>query len=101
MFTHLDKAIVAAIMAILSILNLGFGWDFGVDEKLVTAIVTAAIPLVVYAWPNKKADGVRVDGKEVPLEQLPRQDKLVVENIAKGAAISIVRKSLIDRWLGR
>jgi hypothetical protein len=27
----------------------GFGWDFGVDKKLVTAIVTAAIPLVVFA----------------------------------------------------
>ncbi|WP_173087400.1 hypothetical protein [Devosia sp. 1635] len=100
MFTHLDKAIVAAIMAILSILNLGFGWDFGVDEKLVTAIVTAAIPLVVYAWPNKKEDGVRVNGTEVPLKSLPGREQLVVENIAKDAVIR-VRKSLIDRLLGR
>ena len=100
MFTQIDKAIVALIMSLLAILNLGFGWDFGVDEQLVTAIVTAAIPLVVYLWPNKRQDGVRVDGRTVLIEQLPPTVRNQVEAVARTVTRRAGR-SILDRILGR
>ena len=55
MFTSIDKAIVAAIMAVLGILQMGFGWELPwMNEQLVTALVMGLTPLVVYVFPNKK-----------------------------------------------
>ena len=53
MFTSFDKALVALVMALLSILNLKFGISLGLDEATVTAIIAALTPLFVYFWPNK------------------------------------------------
>lgn len=55
MFTTFDKALVALVMAALSILNLKFGINLGLDETTVTAIIAAITPLLVYLWPNKTA----------------------------------------------
>lgn len=53
MFTTFDKALVALIMSLLSLLNLVFGVDLGVSPEVVTAIVTAITPILVYLVPNK------------------------------------------------
>jgi hypothetical protein len=55
MFTTFDKALVALVMALLSILNLSFGIDIGLDEATVSAIIAALTPLAVYLWPNRAA----------------------------------------------
>jgi hypothetical protein len=55
MFTTFDKALVALSMALLSILNLSFGIDIGLDEATIGAIIAALTPLVVYVWPNRTA----------------------------------------------
>ena len=54
MFTTLDKALVALVMGVLSILNLLFGINIGLDPVVVTTIITALTPLFVYLVPNKK-----------------------------------------------
>ena len=53
MFTSLDKALVALIMAVLYILNYAFGIHFGLDETTVTTIVVAVTPVLVWLVPNK------------------------------------------------
>jgi hypothetical protein len=53
MFTSLDKAIVALVMAVISIANLAFGIDLGVSPELVSGVVAAATPLLVWLVPNK------------------------------------------------
>lgn len=55
MFTSFDKALVALVMAVLSILNLKFGINLGLDEATVAAIIAAITPFLVYLWPNKTA----------------------------------------------
>jgi hypothetical protein len=55
MFTTFDKALVALVMALLSLVNLGFGIDLGLDEATVGAIIAALTPLAVYLWPNRAA----------------------------------------------
>jgi len=55
MFTTFDKALVALIMALLSILNLVFGVDLGLDEATISALVATLTPLAVYLWPNRSA----------------------------------------------
>lgn len=54
MFTTMDKALAAVVMGILSILNLAFGWNLGLDPATVSGIIAALTPLVVYLIPNKK-----------------------------------------------
>lgn len=53
MFTTFDKALVAVVMGLLSIGSIVFGWDFGIDEKVVGGIIAALTPILVYLWPNK------------------------------------------------
>lgn len=53
MFTTFDKALVALIMGLLSLLNLVFGIDLGVSPEVVSAIVAAITPVLVYLVPNK------------------------------------------------
>ena len=55
MFTTFDKALVALTMALLSILNLAFGVDLGLDEATISALIAALTPLAVYLWPNRAA----------------------------------------------
>jgi hypothetical protein len=53
MFTSMDKAIVALIMGVLSILNLVWGINIGVSAETVSAIIAAVTPILVYLIPNK------------------------------------------------
>lgn len=53
MYTSLDKALVALIMAGASIGNLLFGEHWQVSEPYVTAVVAVATPILVYLVPNK------------------------------------------------
>ena len=53
MFTSFDKALVALVMAVLSIFSLKFGINFGLTEATVTGIIAALTPFFVYLWPNK------------------------------------------------
>lgn len=55
MFTTIDKALVALIMAVLFLLNHFFNVNFGLDESTVTSIVAVLTPILVWAIPNKKA----------------------------------------------
>lgn len=52
MYTGLDKALVALVMAIIGI--IGVLWKpLNVSPEVVTVIVTAITPLLVYLIPNK------------------------------------------------
>ena len=56
MFTSVDKAIVAFIMAAIWLINYFFGINLGwLTQDSVAAIVAALTPLIVWAVPNKKA----------------------------------------------
>jgi len=57
MFTSLDKALVALVMAVLAILNQAFGivTPSFLSETNVTMIIAALTPLLVYVIPNKAA----------------------------------------------
>lgn len=57
MFTTIDKAITALIMAILSILSFWHLLPFTVSDSTastVGAVIAALSPLFVYLVPNKK-----------------------------------------------
>ena len=53
MYTQLDKAIVAVVMGALSIMNLMFGINFGMDPAVISSIIAALTPVLVYWIPNK------------------------------------------------
>lgn len=53
MFTSMDKALVALLMGIISIINLQFGWNLGFDANFVSTLVAALTPFIVYWIPNK------------------------------------------------
>lgn len=53
MFTSIDKALVAIVMAVIYILNTYFGFHLGVSEQLLNTIVAIVTPLLVYLVPNK------------------------------------------------
>ena len=46
------KAIVALIMAILTILDQIFGVKFGISQEVVTVILAALTPILVWLIPN-------------------------------------------------
>jgi hypothetical protein len=56
MFTEWDKAIVAAIMGILSLISLWTGWgiDF-INEERIIALIAILTPIFVWLVPNKYA----------------------------------------------
>lgn len=54
MFTSIDKALVAMVMAVIFLINYFFGINLGwVTQDTVAAIVGALTPLLVWAVPNK------------------------------------------------
>lgn len=55
MFTSIDKALIAAVLAILSIVNLLWGIDlFGQHtEEVVGTVIAVLIPILVWAFPNR------------------------------------------------
>lgn len=55
MFTSIDKALTALVMALLFLLNSFFGISIGLDPDLINGIITALTPVLVWLVPNKKA----------------------------------------------
>lgn len=54
MFTSIDKALVALIMATISLINFFFGYDLGwISQDTVATIVGLLTPILVWAIPNK------------------------------------------------
>ena len=59
MFTSVDKALVAAIMGLLSIINILwgvdlFGWGVHTEQTLGT-IIAVLLPILVWLVPNARA----------------------------------------------
>ena len=53
MFTSLDKALAALVMAVMFVLNNFFGINLGIDETTVNTIIAAVTPFLVWLIPNK------------------------------------------------
>ena len=57
MLTHINenaKAIVAAIMAILVVVDQVFALKIGVSEEVVTIVIAVITPLLVWLVPNHR-----------------------------------------------
>lgn len=54
MFTSLDKALVAGIMAVIFVINNLFHLNIGISEQTLNAIVGALTPVLVYYMPNRE-----------------------------------------------
>lgn len=55
MFTTVDKAIAALVMATIFLVNNFTGWQLGLDEETVNAIAGVLTPIVVWLVPNRTA----------------------------------------------
>lgn len=58
MFTTFDKALVALVMSVLSILNMWFGIDIsslGITPESLSVILAALTPVFVWFFPNRTA----------------------------------------------
>jgi hypothetical protein len=51
-----NKAIAAAIIAAIGLANVFFNAGIMVEPEIITAVLTALTPLVVYRIPNIKKD---------------------------------------------
>lgn len=55
MFTSIDKALAAMVMAALFLVNYFFGINVGwITQDMVASILAVITPLIVYRVPNKK-----------------------------------------------
>lgn len=73
-------AIVAVIVAILDLLKVFFGIDFGIGDEQILAFVTLAVGAVCY-WRNQ--DWNKISAKhtgEARLEKKQRKGKITGEN---------------------
>jgi hypothetical protein len=55
MFTSVDKAITAGVMAVVYLINHFTSFHFMLDEGTVTGIIGVITPVLVYFIPNKRA----------------------------------------------
>lgn len=53
MFTSVDKAVTAVVMGALSLANLFFGFNLGFDPEMLSGLIAAATPFLVWLVPNK------------------------------------------------
>lgn len=53
MFTSVDKAIVALVMAVVFLVNNFTGWHVGFTPEIVNGFVGVLTPILVYFWPNR------------------------------------------------
>lgn len=54
MFTTIDKALVALVMAVLFVINHYAGIDLGfIGEDSVAAIISVLLPVLTWMVPNK------------------------------------------------
>lgn len=73
-------AIVAVIVAILDLLKVCFGIDFGIGDEQILALVTLVVGAVCY-WRNQ--DWTKISAKhtgEARLEKQQRKGKITGEN---------------------
>jgi hypothetical protein len=56
MYTTLDKAIVAFIVAALGVVATVFHVNLGISETTIASVVGILTPLLVYIWPNAPKD---------------------------------------------
>lgn len=54
MFSSIDKAVIALLMASVFLLNNLVGWDLGLGEDTVNAIAAIMTPLLVWLVPNRR-----------------------------------------------
>lgn len=55
MFTTIDKALAALVMAVLYLLNTFLGIDLGWSAETINTIIAAVTPVLVWLVPNKPA----------------------------------------------
>lgn len=55
MFTSIDKAMTALVMAVLFLLQAAFGINIGLTEVQVASIMMVLTPVLVWLIPNKSA----------------------------------------------
>lgn len=53
MFTSIDKALVALVMALIYMANAFFNTGLVVPEDMVASVVALLTPLLVWAIPNR------------------------------------------------
>lgn len=54
MFTSIDKALVALIMAVIWLINFFFGYNLSwITQETIATIVGLLTPILVWAVPNK------------------------------------------------
>lgn len=54
MFTSIDKALVALIMAVIWLVNFFFGYNLSwITQETIATIVGLLTPILVWAVPNK------------------------------------------------
>jgi hypothetical protein len=49
-----SKAIAAAVVAVLALIEIFFGWDLGIGEEWVLSILAVLGPIVVWLVPNRQ-----------------------------------------------
>lgn len=54
MFTSIDKALTAIVMAAFYLLNVLGGIDIGLAEETVAAIIAGLTPILVWLVPNRE-----------------------------------------------
>lgn len=82
-------AIVAVIVAILDLLKVFFGIDFGIGDEQILALVTLGVGAVCY-WRNQ--DWTKISAKhtgEARLEKQQRKGKITGENFFDDVAEDI------------
>lgn len=52
-FTQYNKLWAACVMSILALVELHFGWSFGLSEEIVLSIIAIITPLLVWLIPNR------------------------------------------------
>ena len=53
MFTSIDKALTAIVMAVAYLANTFVGIDLGWDETTVSVVIAGLTPILVWLVPNK------------------------------------------------
>jgi len=58
MFTSVDKALIAVVMAVIYLLNTFAGLHLGVSEEFLNTVIAVITPILVYLIPNKPSSRV-------------------------------------------
>jgi hypothetical protein len=49
----LNKAIIAAVLAVLTLIEVWTGWKSGITEEYLLTVFAVLTPILVYLVPNK------------------------------------------------